>query len=79
MNIRPIAVACVSAFALTAAGCSTSFWGGAAGGPVGPGAAYEVHARSEIKRVEEDFKAGRIDQREYDIRKDQIKRDSLLQ
>jgi hypothetical protein len=64
--------------ALTA-GCSSSFWGGAGTGVVGAGAGYEVHANQELKRIDADLKEGRIDQREYDIRKDQIRRDSLLQ
>jgi hypothetical protein len=61
------------------AGCSPSFWGGAGSGVVGAGAGYEIHANQELKKLDEDLKAGRIDQREYDIRKDQVKRDSLLQ
>jgi hypothetical protein len=51
-------------------------------GAVGAGAAgggYELHLKNQKNRVEEDFKAGRIDKREYEIRKDQIARDSLLQ
>ena len=67
----------ISAF--MTAGCSSSFWGGAGTGVVGAGAGYEVHANQEIKKIDEDLKAGRIDQKEYDIRKDQIKRDSLFQ
>ena len=62
-----------------AAGCSPSFWGGAGSGVVGAGAGYELHANQEMKKIDEDLKAERIDQKEYDIRKDQIKRDSLLQ
>jgi hypothetical protein len=60
-------------------GCSPAFWGGAAGGVVGTGAGYEVHARSEINKLDADLKSGKIDQKEYDIRKDQIQRDSVLQ
>jgi hypothetical protein len=70
--------ALIMGVALTA-GCSSSFWGGAGTGVVGAGAGYEVHANQEMKRIDDDLKAGRIDQREYDIRKDQIKRDSILQ
>lgn len=64
---------------LLAAGCTPSFWGGAAGGVAGAGAGYEIKANQELKRVEEDYKAGRIDQKEYEIRKDQIQRGSVLQ
>ena len=62
-------------------GCS-SVGSGILGGVVGAGAAggsYEYRLKRQKDRVEQDFKAGKIDQREYEIRKDQIARDSLLQ
>jgi len=62
------------------AGCS-SVGSGLLGGVLGAGAAgggYEYHLKRQKDRVEEDFKAGKIDQKEYEIRKDQIGRDSLL-
>jgi hypothetical protein len=46
---------------------------GAAGG------SYEYHLKRQKDRVEADFKAGKIDQNEYEIRKDQIARDSFFQ
>jgi hypothetical protein len=59
-----------------------SDWGtatlGAAGGAVATGGGYEYVIDRETKRVEEDYKEGRIDQREYEIRKDQIQRLSIL-
>jgi hypothetical protein len=61
-------------------GCSVG--SGILGGVVGAGAAggsYEYHLKRQKDRVEQDFKAGKIDQRECEIRKDQIARDSLLQ
>ena len=65
------------ALALSLCGCG-SFWGGMAGGAVGTGAGYEMSARSQRKEIDADLKAGRIDQQEYDIRKDQIERGSLV-
>lgn len=62
------------------AGCS-SVGGGLLGGILGIGAAgggYEYNLKRQKDRVEEDFKAGKIDQKEYEIRKDQMVRDSLL-
>ena len=62
-------------------GCSP-VGSGLLGGVLGAGAAggsYEYHLKRQKDRVEEDFKAGKIDQKEYEIRKDQITRDSLLQ
>lgn len=61
-------------------GCS-SVGSGLLGGVLGAGAAgggYEYNLKRQKDRVEEDFKAGKIDQKEYEIRKDQIVRDSLL-
>ena len=45
----------------------------------GGGGSYEYDLKRQKDRVEQDFKAGKIDQKEYEIRKDQIARDSLLQ
>jgi hypothetical protein len=62
-------------------GCSP-VGSGLLGGVVGAGAAgggYEYHLKRQKDRVEEDFMAGKIDQKEYEIRKDQIARDSLWQ
>ena len=73
-----IAIMCLALMA----GCSSTAGTAVLGGAVGAGAAgggYELHLNSQKNRVEEDFKAGRIDKREYEIRKDQIARDSLLQ
>lgn len=67
---------------LMCVGCKSS-WGsaglGAAGGAVAAGGGYEYVSNREMKRIEEDYKDGKIDQREYEIRKDQIQRMSLLQ
>lgn len=52
--------------------------GGVAGAAAGAGG-YEYHLNRQKNRVDEDFKAGRIDRREHEIRIDQIKRDSLIQ
>jgi len=58
-------------------GCG-SFWGGAAGGAAGTGAGYEFNARKQMERLNEDLKNKKIDQKEYDIRKSQIERGSLV-
>ena len=66
---------------LFAGGCESK-WGtagvGAAGGAVAAGGSYEYVANREIKKIDQDLKDGKIDQREYDIRKDQIQRMSVL-
>ena len=80
MKNLALAVAClVMLTGLT--GCS-AVGSGILGGVVGAGAAggsYEYHLKRQKDRVEADYKAGKIDQKEYEIRKDQITRDSFLQ
>jgi hypothetical protein len=63
---------------ITLTGCSGAFWGGAGAGALGAGAGYEIQADRQMNVLNEDLKAGRISQHEYDIRKDQIQRGSLL-
>lgn len=63
-------------------GCSTrggSAAGGALGGAAVGAGAYEYSAHRQMRQVEDDYRAGRIDKREYDIRRNQIERGSLLQ
>jgi len=66
---------------LFAGGCESK-WGtaglGAAGGAAAAGGSYEYVANREMKKIEQDLKDGKIDQREYEIRKDQIQRMSML-
>jgi hypothetical protein len=66
---------------LMSSGCESK-WGtaglGAVGGAAATGGGYEYVAKREMDRIEADYKAGRIDQREYEIRKDQIQRMSVL-
>lgn len=58
-------------------GCG-SFWKGAAVGAVGVGAVDAVSAKSQMDRLDEDYKAGKITQQEYEIRRDQVKKGSLI-
>jgi hypothetical protein len=63
-------------------GCSGAVGSGLLGGVLGAGAAgggYEYNLKRQKDRVEEDFKAVKIDQKEYEIRKDQIARYSFFQ
>jgi hypothetical protein len=65
-----------------AAGCSSEFWRGggtgAAAGVVGTGAGYELRARQQMEQLEADYKAGRINQHDYELRKDQIQKGSIF-
>ena len=63
------------------AGCDSSggsaILGGVAGAAAG-GGGYEYHLKKQRDRVEDDYRDGKIDKAEYEIRIDQIDRDSLL-
>ena len=62
----------------TLMGCSGAFWGGAGAGALGSGAGYEIQAERQMNQLDEELRTGKITQQEYDIRKDQIKKGSLL-
>ena len=82
MKKMVLATALAFSLCLMCGGCASG-WGsaglGAAGGAVAAGGGYEYVSNREMKRIEQDFKDGKIDQREYEIRKDQIQRMSLLE
>ena len=80
--MRGLALAMTFFALLAMAGCASKAGTAVLSGAVGAGVAgggYELHLKNQKNKVEDDFKAGKIDQQEYKIRKDQIKRDSLLQ
>lgn len=52
---------------------------GALGGAAVGAGGYELHLKNQKDRIDEDLKSGKITQQEYDIRKSQIERDSLIQ
>jgi osmotically-inducible protein OsmY len=64
--------------ALVQAGCSKEFWGGAAVGALGAGGGYEYGNKRQMDRLEDDYRAGRIDREEYQDRKKQVERGSLI-
>lgn len=67
---------------MLAAGCSSEFWRGggtgAAAGIVGTGAGYEIRARQQMEQLEADHKAGRLNDHDYALRKDQIQKGSIF-
>lgn len=80
--MKNLCVAIVCVWLLTGLTACSSVGSGILGGVLGAGAAgggYEYHLKRQRDRVEQDLKAGKIDQKEYEIRKDQIARDSFFQ
>jgi hypothetical protein len=63
-------------FALTQAGCA--FMGGAATGALATGAGYEINAKRQMDKLENDYRNERISRKEYEQRKAQIERGSVL-
>ena len=61
---------------LTQWGCA--FLGGAAVGGLATGAGYEINANRQMDRLEDDFRRGRMSREEYQDRKRQIERGSIL-
>lgn len=62
--------------AIGQSGCA--FLGGAAVGSLATGAGYEINAHSQMSKLEDDYKAERISRREYESRKSQIEKGSIL-
>lgn len=62
--------------ALTQSGCA--FLGGAAVGTLATGVGYEVQAKRQMDRLDEDLRNDRISPREYEQRKQQIERGSII-
>lgn len=58
------------------AGCE--FVAGAATGALATGAGYEINAKRQMDRLEDDYRNERISRREYQIRKQQIERGSII-
>ena len=64
------------AAALTQSGCA--FLGGAATGVLATGAGYEIQAKRQMDKLDDDLKSERISRREYEQRKLQIENGSII-
>lgn len=61
---------------LSQSGCA--FLGGAAVGALGTSAGYEINAHSKMNQLESDYKAERISRSEYESRKSQLEKGSII-
>jgi hypothetical protein len=57
-------------------GCE--FAAGAATGALATGAGYEINAKRQMDRIEDDYRRERISRREYERRRNQIERGSII-
>jgi hypothetical protein len=67
--------------AFTVSGCSSHAGTaglGVVGGAAAAGGGYEYNAKRQRDRIAADLQSGKIDQKEYDIRLDQINRGSMF-
>ncbi len=74
--MKKLMLALVLMMAFGQSGCA--FLGGAAVGSLGTSAAYEINAHSKMNQIEADYKAERISRSEYESRKSQIEKGSIL-
>ena len=61
---------------VTQSGCA--FLGGAATGVLATGAGYEIQAKRQMDKLEDDLRSERISRSEYESRKQQIERGSII-
>lgn len=71
-----LAVLMLFGLGITQAGCA--FLGGAATGALATGAGYEIQAKRQMDRLDEDLRNERISRREYEERKRQIESGSIV-
>jgi hypothetical protein len=74
--MKKLMLALVLLMGLGQSGCM--FLGGAALGALGTSAGYEVNAHSKMDQIEDDYKAERISRKEYEARKSQIEKGSII-
>ncbi len=74
--MKKIFLAVALLIGLTQSGCA--FLGGAAVGGLATGAGYEINAHNQLEKLEADYRNERISRREYESRKAQIEKGSIL-
>ena len=76
VNMKKIILALTLLIGLSQSGCA--FLGGAALGTLATGAGYEVNNRSQMDKLDADYRNERISRREYEARKSQIEKGSII-
>lgn len=74
--MRKIILGLALFFGLSQTGCA--FLGGAALGTLATGAAYELNSNNQLDKLEEDYRKERISRKEYEARKSQIEKGSII-
>jgi hypothetical protein len=76
VNMKKIILLAAILIGVTQSGCA--FLGGAALGTLATGAGYEINASNQMDRLEDDYRKERISRREYETRKAQIEKGSII-
>jgi hypothetical protein len=66
------------ALALALGQSACAFLGGAATGALVTGAGYEINNKQQMDKLEDDYKHERISRQEYEKRKSQIEKGSII-
>jgi hypothetical protein len=74
--MKRITLVCLLVIGLSQGGCE--FLGGAVVGAGAAGAGYEYQAYRQMQQLEEDYKNRKISREEYEDRKKQIEKGSIL-
>ena len=74
--MKKLILAVALVIGLTQSGCA--FLGGAAVGSLATGSGYEINAHSQMEKLEADYRNERISRREYESRKTQIEKGSII-
>ena len=74
--MKNIILALTLLIGLSQSGCA--FLGGAALGTLATGAGYEVNAHNQMEKLDADYRNERISRREYEARKSQIEKGSII-
>jgi len=75
---KQIAISVLLSAGLGTSACSPAFWGGTATGVLATGAGYELQARRQMQKLDDDLEHGRIDRKTYEERKQQIEKGSII-
>lgn len=79
--MKRVLLAVMLLFSIGMVGCGShagSAGLGALGGAAAGVGGYEYSAHRQMQELEEDYREGRIDRKEYEIRRDQIRKGSIL-
>jgi hypothetical protein len=76
VEMKNLMLVLVLMVALGQSGCA--FLGGAAVGALGTSAGYEINAKSKMDQLESDYRAERISRKEYEARKSQLEKGSII-